>query len=850
MKKYRYIISWLFIGLFAAGCEETRAPRKIRLATDEDAVLLTQPQVTTTIQLEPKARRSIAILSFKNKTGDKNLGWLQKGLTEMFIRSLSQSNSISIISSERLLEIIQRLQKENVTKLNLAALIAQEANVEVLLTGSFTQSGDSLTLNINLHEPQQGMIFKEEAVQGKGLENLFDMVDELSGRIKEDLLLSAEKEAPAKGIAELSSNSLEAWRHYTAALDAQNKFLLNDAQSEIHQALAFDSTFIGAYLELATIFLTQNQWELGQEVYQKAIQFKEKATPPELFRLDWFGALFRNDFEKLVEINRAWINQYPNDRDANMNMANFYYNQHLFRPSVEYLQKALKIDSKYTPAINQLGYAYAHLGQFDQAEKIMLHYKKITSNEANPFDSSGDIFTLAGDFEQAEENYRQALKIRPDFHASWQNLASIYLQQGKYDAALEATRQFLKYTDEDRLKIAGYLLQAAVYWRRQDYDQARRLYDQILTIHPFNSAVIQRISEIFQMRGDTTAARKNLENYYGKIAPYTQNENQINAYQALQTLFELSAWNDIRIAESIQRVEKFRDENPANRLIQVQTRFMLQVLYIKNHEPKKLETLWEAIPPEKVIVVLREMGNFSFTNLWSYFVFVNQYYAKNPDTYLRNYTALVNYAAENNLKMVEIAYRMLLADFLLRTNQASAAAEQLKIAGVPLEDDWMLCGPFENANGFNQKFPPEKDIDLTRSYSGEAAWKIAKDSVRDGFVNFKENIKNANWAVGYGLIYLDAPKAQTVQFRSGSNESIKIWLNDREVWKMNAIRTAAVDADIFEVNLRQGRNKILVKVCNSFGNWGYYFRVCDSQGNGIPALEFVSPQQVFTAGLH
>ena len=106
----------------------------------------------------------------------------------------------------------------------------------------------------------------------------------------------------------------------------------------------------------------------------------------------------------------------------------------------------------------------------------MEHYKKITSDEPNPFDSTGDIYLLAGDFEKAEQNYRKALEIRNDFIASWQNLANIYLFQGQYPQALQATDQYLKFAGENNIKMTGHLFKAAIFWRQEQYSEARQAY--------------------------------------------------------------------------------------------------------------------------------------------------------------------------------------------------------------------------------------------------------------------------------------------------------------------------------------------------------------------------------------
>jgi len=34
-------------------------------------------------------------------------------------------------------------------------------------------------------------------------------------------------------------------------------------------------------------------------------------------------------------------------------------------------------------------------------------------------------------------------------------------------------------------------------------------------------------------------------------------------------------------------------------------------------------------------------------------------------------------------------------------------------------------------------------------------------------------------------------------------------------------------------------NRVLIKVCNDINEWGFYFRVTDARGRGMPDIEFV-----------
>ena len=78
----------------------------------------------------------------------------------------------------------------------------------------------------------------------------------------------------------------------------------------------------------------------------------------------------------------------------------------------------------------------------------------------------------------------------------------------------------------------------------------------------------------------------------------------------------------------------------------------------------------------------------------------------------------------------------------------------------------------------------------------------------------------------------------------GTNDSVKLWVNDTEVWRMNLGRDAVFDSDIANVVLEPGLNKVLIKVCNRINEWGFYFRVTDERGRGMSDIQFISADRI------
>ena len=82
--------------------------------------------------------------------------------------------------------------------------------------------------------------------------------------------------------------------------------------------------------------------------------------------------------------------------------------------------------------------------------------------------------------------------------------------------------------------------------------------------------------------------------------------------------------------------------------------------------------------------------------------------------------------------------------YVKKSTRVESIAASLKAAGLPtLEGDWRYIGPFDNAGnqGFDAVYPPEKGIDLDKTYTGKdgqpVAWTKFKDFQIGSVVNLK-----------------------------------------------------------------------------------------------------------------
>jgi hypothetical protein len=95
--------------------------------------------------------------------------------------------------------------------------------------------------------------------------------------------------------------------------------------------------------------------------------------------------------------------------------------------------------------------------------------------------------------------------------------------------------------------------------------------------------------------------------------------------------------------------------------------------------------------------------------------------------------------------------------------------------------------------------------------------------------------------VAFAYTEFTVAKAQPVEFRGAADDNLSVWLNGKKVFGFEEYRNGVrLDRHRFKVQLREGKNTVLVKVCqaprdenNTEPNWEFLLRVVDQTAKGI-----------------
>jgi hypothetical protein len=159
----------------------------------------------------------------------------------------------------------------------------------------------------------------------------------------------------------------------------------------------------------------------------------------------------------------------------------------------------------------------------------------------------------------------------------------------------------------------------------------------------------------------------------------------------------------------------------------------------------------------------------------------------------------------------------------------------LKPAARRFIRDWNLVGPFEAADmdDLPTVYPPETETAPAKSYKGKSgasvSWRTFKAD-DTGYVRLDNLIKPNEQAIVYGLAYVWSPDDRDASLLLGSDDGVRVWINGEIVHTNPAYRAAEPDLDRVPVRLKKGWNKVLIKVLQGAGGWGFYLRIADPEG--------------------
>lgn len=397
--------------------------------------------------LRPEQRRSIAVISFENQTGDKTFDYLKKAIPNLLISSLEQSNYLRVTTWERMDDLLRQMGKagsETIDKESGFELCRKDG-VETIVVGSFVKAGDMFATDVKVLDVESKALLKSASSQGEGIRSILEkQIGELSREISRGVGVSERKIQAARPSApDVPTSSMEAYNSFLKGKDAYEKFYYEQARQLLENAVALDADFAEAYLYLARTQGSLFNQRVSVEAYEKAKVLSRKAAEKErLYIEEAYAGAVERDPEKRFRILEEIVQKYPKEKEAHFELASYYRGRNKPELAISELDKVLALDPKYGSALNVIAFAYADLSQYDKAIDYLKRYAESSPDDVNPIDSMAELYYRMGNLDEAIAKYKEVLYRKPDFVMAFGSLAYVYAFKEDYTNAMNCVDEF------------------------------------------------------------------------------------------------------------------------------------------------------------------------------------------------------------------------------------------------------------------------------------------------------------------------------------------------------------------------------------------------------------------------
>jgi len=410
--------------------------------------------------LAPKIDNSIAVISFKNQTGDKDYNYLQEAIPNLLITNLENTGYLYVATWERMRDLLKQTGKQDVEVIDrdLGFELCRMDGIGAIVLGSFIKAGDMFATDVKVLDVETKRLLKSTSSKGKGIDSILEsQIDELSKEISKGVGIAREKiEEPQVRIVDVTTNSMEAYNYYLRGKEEVGKLYPENARKFLEKAVELDPSFAMAYCQLGRANYYLQNTKASTEAFKKAKSLSEKATEKERLYIEadyvWF---IERNLEEAISIFTQIVKKYPKEKDPHMWIGFYYGQKKLFTEAIEEYNKALELDPNYGEVIMMLAYAYAEIGNFEKAIEYFKRYASVSPGDANPFDSMAEIYLKMGGLDEAIAKYKEALEVKPDFGSDLA-IAYIYALKEDYSEAMKWIDQYIAISPSKGKRANGF----------------------------------------------------------------------------------------------------------------------------------------------------------------------------------------------------------------------------------------------------------------------------------------------------------------------------------------------------------------------------------------------------------
>jgi serine/threonine protein kinase/tetratricopeptide (TPR) repeat protein len=437
-------------------------------------------------------RRSIAVLGFKNLSGNPEKSWLSTALSEMMTTELSQGDELRVVPGESVAQMKLNLALPDTDGFSPATLtrIRQNLGSDEVVAGSYVPLGNGvLRLDLRMQDAVAGETLA--SVSEKGNESEIDtLVSKAGAELRAKLGVTALSDEQAAAVRTSLPTNPAAARLYSEGLQKLRLYDALAARDLLQKAVAIDPSHAPTHSLLAQAWATLGYDGNAKAEAKRALELSsnfsreerlliearshellgEQAAAIENYRALWqflpdrvdyglslihaqIGAGKGSDAEgTLAEVRKLELSEADAARvdfaDAQIagSLSDFKREQASAEQAAT-KGRAIGASLLVAEALQSQANATERLGQPDQAIQLADEARKLFTSAGYPQGAArallmtGDVLYDQGDFEGAKKKFEEALPVfqeigaQKNIRATFERIGNVLYQQGKLQEA-------------------------------------------------------------------------------------------------------------------------------------------------------------------------------------------------------------------------------------------------------------------------------------------------------------------------------------------------------------------------------------------------------------------------------
>jgi serine/threonine protein kinase/tetratricopeptide (TPR) repeat protein len=472
---------------------------------------------------------SLAILPFRNNSGDASLDWLGATLADMLSTGVGQSAEMSIVSPDALQQVLSDLRITPGTTLDptMVGHIATASNANTVFWGKYFRNGEKIHIEGVLEDLKHDKHATITA-DAPSEKDISGGVKQLAEQIRQNLAVSSDVLKNLKASSfQPSSKSPEALRDYTQGVQFLREGRNLDAIKSLEAAVKEDPDFALAFSRLAEANTALGYDAEAETDSRKAVDLSQTATQGERYFVEAIHATVTKDSKKAIDSYENLAKIMPNNGDVEYALGSLYLDQGQYDKARAQFTKILNADPKNIRALWQMsgietlqGNAQ---GSLDPLNKALSQAIQTDNQEQKALLdlALGISYRQLNKPDEAVKSYQESMDISTRLGLkrlkadTLSELALVQNSLGKPDAAMVSYTQALQLLhDIGMTKEYGDILinRGLLRQTRGEFDKALDDYKEALGIERdandenLQSLCLNNMGDAYLAKGDTDNA--------------------------------------------------------------------------------------------------------------------------------------------------------------------------------------------------------------------------------------------------------------------------------------------------------------------------------------------------------